>query len=92
MQLMTMHCTRYQELEEALTLAEQHLQQHEKEGAVEDLQQQIHILQSDLRQTSARADQLHADLQTAGAARQKATDELAASVKQQEILQVGWLP
>ena len=55
---------------------------------MEDLQKQIHNLQSDLRHTSARADQLHVDLQTAEAARHKATDALAASVKQQESLQV----
>ena len=88
------HCnvTRYQELEEALTLAEQHLQQHEKEASVGDLQEQIQSLQANLSQASAKAEALHADLQTAEAARQKATDELNASLNQQKSLQVGRLP
>lgn len=81
--------TRYQELEEALTLAEQHLQQHDKDASVGDLQEQVQSLQADLQRASAKTQALQADLQTAEAARQKATDELTASMNQQKALQVG---
>ena len=87
------HCnvTRYQELEEALTLAEQHLQQHDMEASDGDWQKQIQSLQADLSQASTKTEALHADLQTAESARQKATDELTASLNQQKSLQVGCL-
>lgn len=55
------------------------------------MQEQIQNLQADLSQASAKAEALHADLQTAEAARQKATDELTASQNQQKYLQVGCL-
>ena len=81
--------TRYQELEEALTLAEQHLQQHDKDASVGNLQEQVQRLQADLQRASAKTEALQADLQTAEAARLKATDELTASLNQQKALQVG---
>lgn len=81
--------TRYQELEEALTLAEQHLQQHDKDASVGDLHEQVQSLQADLQRASAKTEALQADLQTAEAARQKATAELTASMNQQKALQVG---
>ena len=81
------HC-RYQELEEALSLAEQHLSQHDKQTAVKDLEQQIQHLQMELSSQSARAEHLHQELQTAEAVKQQATDELAAFLKQQKAMQV----
>lgn len=78
-----MQCFRYQELEDALGLAEQHLKQHDKQTVVEDLQGQIKHLQADLRSKSAAGEDLWQGLQKAQAAKQQANDELAASLKLQ---------
>lgn len=84
------HC-RYQELEEALSLAEQHLSQHDKQTAVQELEQQVEQLRVELSSQSARAEHLHQELQTAEAVKQQATDELAASLKQHKAMQVRML-
>ena len=86
-----MSCCRYQELEAALSLAEQHLNQSDQQTAFTDLKQQVAHLEAELNSKNVRADQLHKDLQQAEAAKQHATDKLAAFTKQQQAMQVCYL-
>jgi len=83
----TLQCPdRFQELEEALTLAEEHLSQ---EQSAEDLRQQLKQLQADLQSKAASAEQLEQQLQNKEAARQQAADELSVALEQQISVQVS---
>lgn len=85
----TLKCPgRFQELEEALTLAEEHLSQDHEQSA-EDLRQQLKQLQADLHSKAASAEQLEQKLQNKEAARQKAADELSVALEQQTSVQVS---
>ena len=79
---------RFQELEEALKLAEEHLSQNQEQSA-EDLRQQLKHLQADLQSKAALAEQLEQELQNKEAARQQAADELSAALEQQISVQVS---
>ncbi len=85
----TLQCPdRFQELEEALTLAEEHLSQDQEQSA-EDLRQQLKQLQADLQSKAASAEQLEQQLQNKEAARQQAADELSVALEQQISVQVS---
>ena len=79
---------RFQELEEALTLAEEHLSQDQEQSA-EALRQQLKQLQADLQSKAASAEQLEQELQNKEAARQQAADELSVALEQQISVQVS---
>ncbi len=79
---------RFQELEEALTLAEEHLSQDQEQSA-EDLRQQLKQLQADLQSKAVSAEQLEQELQNKEAARQQAADELSVALEQQISVQVS---
>ena len=79
---------RFQELEKALTLAEEHLSQDQEQSA-DDLRQQLKQLQADLQSKAAAAEQLEQELQNKEAARQQAADELSVALEQQMSVQVS---
>ena len=79
---------RFQELEKALTLAEEHLSQDQEQSA-DDLRQQLKQLQADLQSKAAAAEQLEQELQNKEAARQQAADELSVALEQQISVQVS---
>ena len=79
---------RFQELEEALTVAEEHLSQDQEQSA-DDLRQQLKQLQADLQSKAASAEQLEQELQNKEAARQQAADELSVALEQQISVQVS---
>ncbi len=79
---------RFQELEEALTLAEEQLSKDQEQSA-DDLRQQLKQLQADLQSKAASAEQLEQELQNKEAARQQAADELSVALEQQISVQVS---
>lgn len=79
---------RFQELEKALTLAEEHLSQDQEQSA-DDLRQQLKQLQADLQSKAAAAEQLEQELQNKEAARQQAADELSVALEQQISVQAS---
>ena len=80
---------RFQELEEALILAEQHLDDQDSQLHIDELQQQVDQLQADLQEQIGVAQHLHQELQTAEQARQQAGTELFAAAQHQRSLQVN---
>lgn len=80
---------RYQELEEALGLAEQHLNDSDKQTVIQDLQQQVNELQAEVHSRANTAEHLRQELEKAEAARQQAAAELSVALRQQHSVKVG---
>ena len=79
---------RFQELEEALSLAEQHLDEGQSQSLIDELQQQVDQLRTDLKTRNDAAERLHQDLKAAEHARQQAAEQLSAATRHQHSLQV----
>lgn len=79
---------RYEELEGALSIAEQHLNNNEQQQATQQLKRQLHQVQQQLQDGSMAMQELQKQLEGAQAARQQAVDDHAAAVQQHETVQV----
>lgn len=82
-------CLRYKELEDALSIAEQHLVNNEQQQqAMQQIQDQIDQIQQQLDEGSGMTQELQKQHEAARAAQQMAADELTAATQQRQTIQV----
>ena len=81
-------CLRYKELEDALSVAEQHLGDGEQQQAMQQIQDQIDQLQQQLHAGSSVTQELQQQHEAVRAAQQMATEELIAATQQFQSIQV----